>query len=64
MWISEPGIGRDKTSEITIKADVKGEADAMPNTWSSSPQTITPPLLVRARARRPPTKKALKPTVS
>jgi sulfoquinovosidase len=26
LWTSEPGVGRDKTSEITFKADVAGQA--------------------------------------
>lgn len=26
LWTSEPGVGRDKTSEITFKADVTGKA--------------------------------------
>ena len=26
LWTSEPGVGRDKTTEITFKADVAGKA--------------------------------------
>lgn len=26
LWTSEPGVGRDKTSEITFKSDVSGKA--------------------------------------
>lgn len=26
LWTSEPGVGRDKTAEITFKADVSGKA--------------------------------------